>query len=1109
MENTTSGHNYQSKIFLIDSNFQVPESNLEDHYIKILNDVNSKLGSGIKDENEALATFQTNFSSELSDKNSLPILTRGCFYGYLTDENQDKKYFYLLKAIAQAEKVETPWTHLCISMNQIVLDHFHLLKVSARERLFSLIEKMIKEDVMIVTNTITNIFHAICGKDIKRDKDNFNSCQELCRLLLRWRKFDFCNPSKNKDICFLYNASLIILSRIVMELAKAETSEIAMKSPIAEFILYILKERTTELPIMGRELFLTFKTLNKINDISVVIRRLIQNDLIRESKNYSSLDDIAFRGPNPALATRIVPMHLSKKIAYICSMIPPGINVAPSRHLNILFENHIAGAQATSLTGEIIRHIMLSRDLMSVGPNKIASIVTWDKRVTLICTIMNMFIKSNMDFSYLVQHLIWDTCFYNENFESEFTYGDKTSSGEYLKLISIPCRVILFYLNSAQTPTITTIFDVIFRICDTYNGNTSKCYNSFAHYLKVCKKHSFIKDPFEILEHGKITVTTKEKFKKCMPEFYSNKGINSKQVNSMINDCSVSARFIPPSKVNQKNDITNNINKVSNKQSNLTSGHNISNNDVTKESKREIFNRMKSSLSENGKNFKEEDSVIEGKKALLNYEKPSEKSRNVKNIKKEKSPVDYAISKLPTSLQSTFNNMISSIDVNLEDSGRQMLTILTFLTEHPHILEGNLPSLIGDALSLAFESFFNQESFISDKCDKNGLKTFFMHPFFVLPRMLNTVEPGDETRHPLFSLLKAIAEKVQQVGFLVLFFMNEEEGYEHINDMKSTLYKDFWRVVDGISFEDQLEHDLKLCNTCDHVLFFKCLQYAFKKFQDEYLSSVSLMKLMFYSLDPNQLTNLLEIIVDDDDIAIFTKSSFPNILLDSTSWPDYAQRNLWDLIDSQDIHFDWYASAMHKLDIEKSPILRRKLYILFAYHPAPIQLMIKNIFLRSTNDKLPSMYLKITIGSEEAGDKLSLHLGHLLVKSLEKGDIYDNNDNGKVKKISLELIYSHLNSFLTQFYKSDTVDAVVQDFFNDKTIKKHFQCIKSLPSCFKLRQKYQKLLSTIDMFLNIKDSPKSARRRRTRNNSSNETEKIKPKRRRVDVESDSESSGSD
>uniref|UniRef100_A0A0K0FKG4 SOSS complex subunit A homolog n=1 Tax=Strongyloides venezuelensis TaxID=75913 RepID=A0A0K0FKG4_STRVS len=1112
MENTTPNQCFQSKIFLVDSNFQIPDSNIEEHWIKILNDVNDRLGD-VKSDEEALSVFQTNFSSELSDKNSLPILTRGCFYGYLTDENEDAKFFYLLKSLALAEKNEIPWTHLCISMNQLVLDHFHLLNVSARSKLFSLINRLINENVMIVTNTLTNIFHAVCGKDFKREKDNFKACLDLCALLLHWKRSDFCNSSKNKDICFLYNASLMILSRILMEYAKAENSELAMKSTIAEFILFILTEKTYELTVMGRELFLVFKTLNRINDISVVIRKLIQTDLLRESKNCSSLDDIAFKPPNPALWTRIVPMHLSKRISFICSLIPPGINVIPMRHMNIFYENHISGPQATSLAGEILRHVMYSRDLMIFGQNKMANIVTCDRRISFICMLMNMFIKSNSDFSYLVQHLVWDICFYNENFESEFIYGDKSNSGEYFKFLSIPCKVILFYLNTFQTPQISVIFEVLFQICDSYKGSSFKCYTSFANYLKVCKKHSFIKEPLDVLDHGKITATIKDKFKKYMPEFYPNKVNTPKPTNLMMNDNSVGPRFIPPSKFSQKVDGTNNLNKIPVKTSNSLTNYNNLNSDGAKESKRELFNKikntMKSTMAENGKSTKDDDSVNEGRKALLGYEKDNEKNKTIKSAKNEKSPLDIAVSKLPNELQQLFYNMIETIDINLEDSGNHMLNILTYLTENSDSIDENLNPLICDALSIIFDNFFKQESFISERTDKNEQKEFFMHPFFVLPRMINTLDSSDDSRNLLLKLLSLLVEKISQVGFLVLYFLNEEEGSENMNDMKSTLYKDLWRILNNNTFEDQLGHDLKLCNTCDHQLFFKCLQYAFKKYQNEYLASVSLMKLMFYSLDPNQLTNLLEIIVDDDDIAIFTKSSFPNILLDSVSWPDYAQRNLWDLIDSQDIHFDWYVPCMHKLDIEKSPILKRKLYILFAYHPSPLQQMIKNIFLRSTNDKLPSMYLKITIGSEEAGEKLLLHLGHLLAKSLEKGDIYDNNENGKIRKISLELIYSHLNTFITQFYKSSSEDMLIQDFFNDKVIKKHFQCIKNQPNCFKLRQKYQKLLSTIDMLLNIKGSPKTNRRRRIRNNSSNENEKVKPKRRRIDTDSDSESSDSD
>uniref|UniRef100_A0A0K0E8K3 SOSS complex subunit A homolog n=1 Tax=Strongyloides stercoralis TaxID=6248 RepID=A0A0K0E8K3_STRER len=1108
MESTTSNYHFQSKIFLVDFHFQIPDTNIEEHWMKILNDINVRLGD-IKSIEEALSIFQRNFSSELSDKNSLPILTRGCLYGYLTDESDDAKYFYLLKILA--EKEEISWTHLCVSMNQLILDHFYLLNVPTRIKLFSLINRLVNENVMIVTKTIVNIFHAICGKDNKREKDNFKTCNELCVLLLHLKQSDFCNSSKNKDICFLYTTSLVILSRILMEYAKAENSEIAMKSSIAEFIVFILTEKTNELPVMGRELFLVFKTLSKINDINVIIGKLLQTDLLKEAKNIASLDDIAFKPSYISSSTRVVPMHLSKKISFVCSLIPPGINVAPMRHMNIFYENYISGPQATSLAGEVVRHVMYSRDLLVYGQNKPSNIVTHDKRVSFICMLMNMFIKNNSDFSYLVQRLVWDICFYNENFESEFYCSDKQAAPEHFKLLSIPCKVILFYLNTAQTPQISLIFDVIFQICDSYKGNSVNCYNSFGHYLKVLKKHSFIKEPLDILEHGKITSTIKEKFKKYLPEFYPNKVNVSKPTNLMMNDNSIGPRFIPPSKFTQKGDVNNSLNKIPIKTSNLLTNYNNTNNDATKESKKELFNKiknnMKSNMAENGKNTKDDDSVNEGRKALLSYDKDNEKNKMTKNIKVEKNAVDDVICKLPSELQQLFINMTENIDINLEDSGNQMLSILTYLTENFDDIGENLPSLLCDAISMTFDNFFKQESFIPEKIDKNRLKEFFMHPFFVLPRMINTLETNDESRNLLLTLLSLLVKKVSQIGFLVLFFLNEEEGNENINDMKSTLYKDLWKILDINTFEDQLGSDLKLCNTCDHVLFFKCLQYAFKKYQTEYLSSVSLMKLMFYSLDPNQLTNLLEIIVDDDDIAIFTKSSFPNILLDSVSWPDYAQRNLWDLIDSQDIHFDWYAPCMHKLDIEKSPILRRKLYILFAYHPSPLQQMIKNIFLRSTNDKLPSMYLKITIGSDEAGEKLLSHLGQLLVKSLEKGEIYDNNENGKIRKISLELIYSHLNTFITQFYKSNSEDAVIQDFFNDKVIKKHFQCIKTQPNCFKLRQKYQKLLSTIDMFLNIKGSPKSNRRRRVRNNSTNETEKVKPKRRRIDI--DSESSDSD
>lgn len=99
-------------------------------------------------------------------------------------------------------------------------------------------------------------------------------------------------------------------------------------------------------------------------------------------------------------------------------------------------------------------------------------------------------------------------------------------------------------------------------------------------------------------------------------------------------------------------------------------------------------------------------------------------------------------------------------------------------------------------------------------------------------------------------------------------------------------------------------YDFQQCSFNDHELFAYLLPFIFDKLSNVTIGSTELMHLICSTIDNRQLTELIGEIIREN-ITLFRKDSFQNLILSSLNWESVEQMFLWQLIRAESVPFEW------------------------------------------------------------------------------------------------------------------------------------------------------------------------------------------------------------
>uniref|UniRef100_A0AC35TSJ0 Protein kinase domain-containing protein n=1 Tax=Rhabditophanes sp. KR3021 TaxID=114890 RepID=A0AC35TSJ0_9BILA len=1000
------------------------------------------------------------------------------YVNIVNHEHRSKwKEMFLLLAAKDME-----WYNaLASTMNMLIMEYFHWLSNDCRFELLSICETVMvpgKPEKAIVC--LITFLSQLNSGDVDRGKDNANFAREYCSMLLKHQSaeiFDI-NPSTH-----FTNILVLVLSRLVTEVAKENTLEELMKMPILQLLQFCLTANILNCVYFGRDLILC---LNKISKIPIFAA--IQKDILASIENppkpiYKDFTRIYSTLTPLQVNFYRISFNLYKKVRFLMTHMPP--TELSEKHLEMFTSGSLMSKDYLSIKCELVRYVSaVDNNLKEALPQR---------RKDFILFIFST-LKDPFEFKQIVHYLIYDLL---------FTFED---SPAVCPVFPVIFQVLVHLQLQGDQNVIGGIWDTIFSIANSFK-EPSYCYKSLATQLMKCNDPKNPGLPQAFFENGRYDMKLKNLIYQHFNSFIplTNPGSilpNKTAINLMMKGESTNPRHVIKAKT---------LSTIDKK---LVSASIAADNGL----KKNILSRslQPTNMFFNNGNKKEKPigSIEEAKNSLfaLDDKKNNGKEENNTTSGDESDEFDTLTNQLPPSLKNLLNEINDVLPGSTQSAGVLMIQLLRVFTECSESDQESHMETFAVSLNKLFTKFFNEKSYLPKKVSKETLQLFFQHPVFVIFRQLYHCLPQDTSRRSLLQLMSVLVEHQKRIGYLLLFFVKEEYA-ESKSHTGLSIYKDLSKELD-IDLEKMLEDDLKNCHFDDYSLFFYLIPFLFNSFQTEVMKSTAIYELIFTYVDPGELTKLSAMILHND-ITFFNRSNVPTLALNSFEWPVYARRNLWEMINCEGVPLDWITTSIAKINHLDTVAARGIFLMIRRQEKAPTLGFVRNIMMRPRNDTLAPTMLKLLLEDDDYQGKFIIHVGALLDKAFNASDFFESKDKEASKKVTLDIMYSHIDAFRSTFSGENTTNGtsneVVDAFFADRQIKKHFSELRTSTKSLKFKAKYSNFLNSISSYLKgcnddsdgAEEEEISNKRSRTRNGNTSEQ---KQKRRKVEYEESTDDS---
>ncbi|CAD6184938.1 unnamed protein product [Caenorhabditis auriculariae] len=240
------------------------------------------------------------------------------------------------------------------------------------------------------------------------------------------------------------------------------------------------------------------------------------------------------------------------------------------------------------------------------------------------------------------------------------------------------------------------------------------------------------------------------------------------------------------------------------------------------------------------------------------------------------------------------------------DRSEAIEDIIQFIFTNDDKLEDNEIENAGLCLwAIAGKITKEGESVLPDGYNEKGPLECFSHPAYTIVRNLCTPTTPETASDNMITMAAGIREKDPTISYLFLFHIKGtvtnaagvRECLECYSEVARACEKDV---------SEMLVSDLQNCAINDVRLFSYILPFVFQK----------MIEVLCANVDATQLKNFIGDIIREN-IRLFRREQFNNILAASLEWSTVSQWVFWHLVHAEGIPIEWVVSIIPKLSNEQ------------------------------------------------------------------------------------------------------------------------------------------------------------------------------------------------
>ncbi|KHJ95448.1 hypothetical protein OESDEN_04605 [Oesophagostomum dentatum] len=269
-------------------------------------------------------------------------------------------------------------------------------------------------------------------------------------------------------------------------------------------------------------------------------------------------------------------------------------------------------------------------------------------------------------------------------------------------------------------------------------------------------------------------------------------------------------------------------------------------------------------------------------------------------LQEKKKEREKELDELMEQLRDDFKTTMVSLRETYRDTeddserGEAVQRLLQKLLENEDSIDDEQLELVAHSVQLLMGSPVDgsrRRSILPDPVTEDALADSFAHPLFIIFRNLcYTPDTDATTRSLMVNMIATMRDFDNTVTYLMLFFIKANDG---LSSECISCYRDVARARDE-EIEALITADLQQCAIDDDRLFAFLVPYVFQKLDVEAGASPSVFGVVCANIDARQIMQLIGEIVREN-VTLFRKDSFAQIVAASLDWPTTAQWAFWHL----------------------------------------------------------------------------------------------------------------------------------------------------------------------------------------------------------------------
>ncbi|KAJ1363207.1 hypothetical protein KIN20_023018 [Parelaphostrongylus tenuis] len=981
------------------------------------------------------------------DKDRRDQVASGLLFYLLTDGVNFSKYFRYLSIIANDQ-----WYAALCNVNMILFELWPKLQEPCRELLLQFFREIIKLNVPKIENVITNLVRSLNGSvewnyKLRHAHVIASILSENEAWLINLRQGNYMPLSV-----------LSTFGHLIIDIPPGGAFEDIRIALIQSFV-FIVRNRSADAVLFGRELLLVLMRLAKIPQINS-----IWVDLITCPAKFGLNDGIEdlFRS-SPSFYSVRLSAEMAKKLEFIICQCKPN---AQDKHFEWFSNTFFRGPDGPSLRAETIRYV-----LYFFKPDMPTHVLE-ARGHFLLYLLTTIPPNSDVEQQWCKCAVWFDWLTYDVHTSVQFIEPVMSMIRQALVNVPMKATSLLEYVCrsiSLICPARTELFkkaanDAMYAVHDYYGGGL-----------------------LSILDNPRIERNVRDLIRETFADYFSRiTAIPSPTIQPVTSVVPVPPPPQPPAIKSPTTTASNsNHTSVIKEKIQFKDEDKIKENDRTE---RDIVKQNKTPSPPNGTVIAEEEEIKK---------------------KQQEKEFDKAVERLRDDFKATMISLRETFRETEDESerGEAVQRLLQKLLESEDSIDEDQIEPVARSVQFVMGCPVggSRRSILPDPVTEDALADCFTHPLFIIFRNLcYTPDTDATTRSLMVNMIATMRDYDNTVTYLMLFFIKANDG---LSTDCISCYRDVARAR-GEEIETLLTADLQQCAVDDEQLFAFLVPYVFQKLDVEAGASASVFNVVCSHIDAHQIMRLIGEIIREN-VTLFRKDSFAQIVYASLEWPTTAQWAFWYLVHAEGIPGEWLIQLLPKLkSSQHAEAIANVLLMLKRADRDPNMNMLRALFSRTplSDDTFTIDCIKILIEDPSTCKRVSDNVGNLLKKQMAAGDLHigactKGASKKSPQKLSMEQVLAHLEHFTQLCLMKEK--KIAEQIFSNPTVLEAFMEAEKNDKVAPLRSKFSQLFAVVNILRDeSRDKEQSSRTLRGNRGSSASSSSSKTRHKDDDKDDD-------